>query len=503
MQGTEPLIFDLGVPERTGLRLFGEEAQADDAVALVGPLHARASDLGLPEVSERDVVAHFTRLSRRQYAVDVGFYPLGSCTMKYNPKLADAVASLRGFLDVHPAAEPYLVQGWLEVAHRLQEALCRITGMQACSLQPPAGAAGELTGLLIAKAFLRDKGRDPEVVLIPDSAHGTNPASVTVAGMKAVGVKSSSDGLVEIRDLAARLEEADGKVAAMMMTNPNTLGLFEKDVAQIAEMVHEAGALMYYDGANLNAVLGIVRPADMGFDIAHLNLHKTFATPHGGGGPGSGPVAVVGELSDYLPSPLVARTDAGYALVEPERSIGRMHAFFGNALVWLRALSYILLQGDEGLKEVARTAVLNANWLAKRISHVLPTKFAGPVMHEFVATAKRVKEEFGVRAMDLCKALLEEGFHAPTVNFPLLVEEALMIEPTETESLQTLEAFAEAIERVISRIEQAPNSATEAPANTVVARVDEVKAARELRLTYEPDPGRDDDLTRRTRASEG
>ena len=401
--------------------------------------------MALPEVSERDLVAHFTRLTHRQYSVDLGAYPLGSCTMKYNPKAADAGASLPGFTEVHPAAPASCAQGWLELLVELEECLCSITGMGAVTLQPAAGAAGELTGLLLMRAYHDARGERRARVIIPDSAHGTNPASVRLSGFEVTTVGTNARGGVDLDALRAVL---DRDVAGIMLTNPSTLGLFEDDIVQIAEAVHEVGGLLYYDGANLNAILGIVRPGDMGFDIVHLNVHKTFATPHGGGGPGAGPVAVTAELAPFLPGPRPARTGSAYSLTMPERSIGRVHSLHGNALVLLRAWMYLRLNGGDGLKEVSEVAVLNANWLKERLRGAYDLPYDRTVMHECVVSAKSLHHDTGLGAIDIAKRLIELGFHPPTVHFPLIVEEALMIEPTETESPQTVAALADAFLQV-------------------------------------------------------
>ncbi len=487
--GEEPTLFELSRPGRRAhsFRTTGiPEADIDD---IVPAAHRRASPPALAEVSERDLVAHFTRLSHRQYSVDLGAYPLGSCTMKYNPKLCDTVAALPGLAGVHPAAPASLVQGWLALLVELEEALCAITGMAAATLQPAAGAAGELTGLLLMRAWHEANGSARRKVIIPDSAHGTNPASVTLGGYEAVTIPSDARGCV---DMAALREVLDYEVAGIMLTNPNTLGLFEEDIAAVAAAVHEVGGLLYYDGANLNAILGRARPGDMGFDVVHVNLHKTFATPHGGGGPGAGPVAVSERLSEFLPGPRAVRTegsgdDAVYDWRMPERSIGRVHTWHGNALVLARALAYILVHGGDGLRRVADIAVLNANWLRQRLSGTYDVPFDRPCMHEVVLSARSLKQAHGVRALDVAKRLLDEGFHAPTVYFPLVVDEALMVEPTETESLQTLEALAAAFERVASEAAEPDGAArlAEHPLRTPVGRVDEARAARTLVPTFD------------------
>src|SRR5207237_816058 len=437
--------------------------------------HLRPDPTPVAEVSERDLVAHFTRLTHRQYSVDLGAYPLGSCTMKYNPKLCDDAAALPGLADVHPAAPATLTQGCMQLLAGLEQVLCQVTGMHAATLQPPAGAAGELTGLLLMRAWHAEHGGRRHKVVIPDSAHGTNPASVTLGGYETVTVPSDERGLV---DVAALRERLDDDVAGIMLTNPNTLGLFEEDIAEIAAAVHEVGGLLYYDGANLNAILGVTRPGDMGFDIVHMNLHKTFAVPHGGGGPGAGPVAVSERLAPYLPGPRpVLGDDGAYRWQEPAKSIGRVHSWHGNALALARAYSYILANGGDGLRRVAEAAVLNANWLRRRLRGIYDIPYDRPNMHEFVASTTSLKKRNGLRALDVAKRLLEEGFHAPTVYFPLIVDEALMIEPTETESLQTLEALGDALERIAAGDAE---DAHPAPRTTPVRRVDEGSADRPL-----------------------
>ncbi|MHB8680988.1 MAG: aminomethyl-transferring glycine dehydrogenase subunit GcvPB [Acidimicrobiales bacterium] len=488
--GTEPTLFELSQPGRRAWQLRTTGVPDLSLEELVPEPHRRDAPPALAEVSERDLVGHFTRLSHRQFSVDLGAYPLGSCTMKYNPKVCDTVAGLPGLADVHPAAPPSCTQGWLELLVELESALCDVTGMAAATLQPAAGAAGELTGLLLMRAWHEAQGRQRTKVVIPDSAHGTNPASVTLGGYKTVTVPSDARGCVDLDALRAVLDE---DVAGIMLTNPNTLGLFEEQIVEIAAAVHEVGGLLYYDGANLNAILGVVRPGDMGFDIVHLNLHKTFATPHGGGGPGAGPVAVSPRLVPFLPGPRPVRLPGGsarFGWATPERSIGRVHSWHGNALVLARALTYILVHGSDGLRRVAQLAVLNANWLRQRLSTTYDAPYDRPCMHECVLSAASLKKATGVKAIDVAKRLLEEGFHAPTVYFPLIVDEALMIEPTETESLQTLEALADALERIAADAAK-PGGAEEAagaPHATPVRRVDEARAARTLVPTYDARP---------------
>jgi glycine dehydrogenase subunit 2 len=476
----EPTVFEFSSPGRRAASFRTTGVPEWAASELVPAELLRNEPVELTEISERDLVGHVTRLTHRQYSVDLGAYPLGSCTMKYNPKLCDDAASLAGLAGAHPGAPEHLVQGWIELLWSLGDTLCRITGMAAATLQPPAGAAGELTGLLLMRAFHASNGQNRRKVIIPDSAHGTNPASVTLGGYETVTIPSDSRGCVDLEALRSRLDE---DVAGIMLTNPNTLGLFEEDIARIAGAVHEVGGLLYYDGANLNAILGVTRPGDMGFDIVHMNLHKTFAVPHGGGGPGAGPVAVSERLADLLPGPLPLRRDDGtFGWHTPKRSIGRVHSWHGNALALARAWSYILANGGDGLRRVAEGAVLNANWLRHRLRGVYDLPYDRPNMHEFVASTTSLKKAKGLRALDVGKRLLEEGFHAPTVYFPLIVDEALMIEPTETESPQTLEALADALVRIAG---DAEGVGALAPRTTPVGRVDEARAARTLLPTWD------------------
>ena len=445
--------------------------------------HRAEGDRALPEVSETDIVRHFTRLSQINYGVDSGFYPLGSCSMKYNPKVAEAVAALPGFQRLHPHQPEDTVQGALELLWRLERALCEVTGMARVTFQPPAGASGELTGLLIMRGFHTKNGNPRSKVIIPDSAHGTNPASVTLSGYRAVQVPSDARGLV---DLGALEKMADEDVAGLMLTNPNTLGLFEEEIEAIARAMHRVGGLLYYDGANLNAIMGRVRPGDMGFDIVHMNTHKTFATPHGGGGPGAGPVAVTERLAPFLPRPVLGfDEDSGRYFWDHDRpdSIGRVHGFHGNFGVLVRAYAYVFGHGRDGLREVGERAVLNANYLACLVKDGYPLAFSGRPMHEFVATAKRLRRS-GVRAMDIAKRLIDLGFHPSTVYFPLIVEEAMMVEPTETESKETLDAFADAILQAAREAETDPELLHEAPVTAPVRRLDEAKAARDLKLRW-------------------
>jgi glycine dehydrogenase subunit 2 len=474
-------IADRSVPGRRA-STFGP---LDVPEAALPASAARRDPPGLPEVAEVDLIRHYTRLAQANYGVDTGFYPLGSCTMKYNPKVAETVAALPGFQRAHPRQPDATVQGGLELLWRLERALCEITGMARATLQPPAGACGELTGLLIMRAHHAQGGGGRTKVVIPDSAHGTNPASVRLAGFQAVPVPSDARGFVDVSALDKLVDE---EVAGLMLTNPNTLGLFEQDIEEMARIIHGMGGLLYYDGANLNAILGRCRPGDMGFDIVHINTHKTFATPHGGGGPGAGPVGVVEALVPHLPSPMVERDDAtGLYRWDAERplSIGRLHGFNGNFGVLVRAYAYVFLHGSDGLKAVSELASLNANYLASLIADDFPLAHPGQrPMHEFVATARPLKDATGIRAMDVAKRMIDLGYHPSTVYFPLVVEEAMMVEPTETETKETLEAFAAALRQTAREARTDPDLLHDAPVTTPVRRLDEAHAARHLKLRW-------------------
>jgi glycine dehydrogenase subunit 2 len=436
----------------------------------------------LPEVSEPEIVRHYNRLSKRNFDLDTGFYPLGSCTMKHNPKLHERVAALPGNARLHPLQDPAQAQGALEVMYRLQGALSEISGMPHVSLQPSAGSHGELAGVLLTRAYHEDRGDHRTKVLTPESAHGTNPATVTMAGYEVVKVGTDPDGNVDLDDLRAK---ADSDVACLMLTNPSTLGLFEPNIAEIAEIVHAVGATLYYDGANLNAVMGYTRPGDMGFDIVHFNLHKTFTQPHGGGGPGSGPIAVSDRIEPYLPRPQVVKREDGSFDLDHDRpkSIGRLRGFQGNYGVFVRSYAYILSLGGEGLKEASATAVLNANYLLAKLREAglleyLPAAYDRICMHEFVLSGAPMKAELGIKTLDLAKRLLDHGVHPPTVYFPLIVDEALLIEPTETETKETLDHFVEIMRRVLDEAREDPEIARHAPYSTPVRRLDEAGAAR-------------------------
>jgi glycine dehydrogenase subunit 2 len=456
----------------------------------------RESPADLPEIAEPEIVRHYNRISRRNFDLDTGFYPLGSCTMKHNPRLNERVAALPGHARLHPAQEPRRAQGALELMWLLQQSLSEICGLPHVSLQPSAGSHGELAGLLLTRAYHADRGEERHKVLTPDTAHGTNPATVTMAGYEVVKLASNERGGIDLDDLRGK---ADDDVACLMLTNPNTLGLFDENIAEIAEIVHEAGGTLYYDGANLNAIMGHTRPGDMGFDIVHVNLHKTFSQPHGGGGPGAGPIACSDRIEPYLPRPQVVRREPQNG-GEPSfdldfdrpKSIGRLRGFQGNFGVFVRSYAYILSLGADGLQEASETAVLNANYLLKRMSETkagkyTPVAFDRRCMHEFVLSGAHARRELDVKTLDIAKRLLDYGMHPPTVYFPLLVDEALMVEPTETETRETLDAFAEAIEAILTEAEEDPGIAQKAPYTTPVRRLDEVAANRNpvVRFTRE------------------
>ena len=473
------LIFELSKPSSRAARLPKCDVP-ERPVAELLPAGALAdAPPSLPEVSEPQVVRHFANLSQLNMSVDTHFYPLGSCTMKYNPKRNERVARMPGFSDLHPYQPEETLQGMLQLLYELQEYLQEISGLDACSLQPAAGAHGELTALWVAAAYFRELGERRTKVLVPDSAHGTNPASATMAGFSAVTVKTTPAGVVDMDDFRRRL---DDQIAVFMITNPNTVGIFEPQMREISDVVHQHGGLVYLDGANMNAILGIARPGDFGADMQHFNPHKTFSGPHGGGGPGAGPICVTDKLAPYLPAPIVAKAGDRYRLdYDRPKSIGRVRAFFGNVGVLVRAYCYIRTHGPDGLRRVSENAVLNANYLLSRVRHILPVPQGPSCMHEFVASAAKLKADRGISAMDVAKRLLDFGFHAPTVYFPLTVKESIMIEPTETESRESLDAFAELLFRVT---EEDPEMLHEAPHSTPISRPDEVRAARQPVLTW-------------------
>ncbi len=442
----------------------------------------RKTPLRLPEISETDLARHYTELANRTYGLNNGFYPLGSCTMKYNPKVNEKIAAYEGFSGIHPLQPEHTVQGCLEVLCLAEERLCEITGMDHMTFQPAAGAQGEFTGLLLIKAYHKSRNDEKRnKIIIPDSAHGTNPASAVMAGFTVITVPSTSSGYVDTEKLK---QVVGDDTAGLMITNPNTLGLFEKNIEEIAKIIHDAGGLLYYDGANLNAIMGIVRPGDMGFDVIHLNLHKTFSTPHGGGGPGSGPVGCKERLAKFLPRPYYAK-NASYSFDDdlPE-SIGRLKAFYGNFLVVVRALAYIETLGHEGILEASQNAVLNANYLMKRLSDLYEVAYKDPCMHEFVISIEELKKSHGITAMDIAKSILDSGMHPPTMYFPMIVHEALMIEPTETESIDVLDEAAEAYRKIYKTAIENPEIIKNAPITKAVTRPDEVNAARNPKLKF-------------------
>ncbi|MDD5382906.1 MAG: aminomethyl-transferring glycine dehydrogenase subunit GcvPB [Candidatus Margulisbacteria bacterium] len=477
------LIFEKSSAGRKAFSLPDLDIPEEDIDELV-PKDLLRAELNLPELAEIDVVRHFTNLSRKNFGVDSGFYPLGSCTMKYNPKVNEEAAKSPGFTDIHPLQDEAEIQGILELLYNFEQYMCAIFGYDAFTLQPAAGAHGELTSLMMIKAYHRDKGNGKrDKVIIPDSSHGTNPASVSMVGYHPIVVKSNGRGNI---DIDALIKAVGDDTAGLMLTNPNTLGLFDEHILGIADIVHQAGGLLYYDGANANATLGICRPADLGFDVAHFNLHKTFATPHGCGGPGAGPVGVNKKLEPFLPVPRIVKTVSGFefSISDFPKSIGRVHSFHGNINVIVKAYAYIRSLGAKGLKEVAENAVLNANYLMERLKKYYYLPYDRPCQHEFVISAKWQKEKFGVKALDIAKRLLDYGFHPPTIYFPLIVEEALMIEPTETESKETLDAFCDAMIKIAQECETDPEIVKSAPHNTPVGRLDETKAAREPDLKW-------------------
>ncbi len=479
---SEKLIFEMGQPGRAN-GYFPNGRTADE----FAPKATLRDTLPLPDNSELDVVRHFTRLSQKTFAIDTGFYPLGSCTMKYNPRINEAMAAQPGFKDLHPYAPDHLAQGALQVMYELERSLSSIFGMAAFSLNPAAGAHAELTALLIAKAYFEKKGEGKQrrTVIVPDTAHGTNPASAAMVGYKVLSLKSDDRGRVSLDAIKAVVGD---DTAVCMMTNPNTLGLFEDQIDAIAAAVHGAGGLMYYDGANANALMGNARPGDMGFDLMHLNLHKTFSIPHGGGGAGHGPVGVAARLVPFLPVPIVTRDEAGAYHLEHESddAIGTMRSFWSNFAHAVRALTYIYANGGEGLTRVSKLAVLNANYVRALVKEFIPTPYDETCRHEFVASAADLKRETGVKALDIAKALLDRGYHAPTIYFPLLVPECLMIEPTETESKETLDGFVAALREIVETARENPQAILDAPVTTVVGRIDETRAARYPDLRWEP-----------------
>ena len=477
----QPLLFELGKPGRKAIDLPACDVPL--AADLLPAKYLRTAKAALPEVSQLELMRHYTQLSNRNFGVDTGFYPLGSCTMKYNPKVKEDIARYPGLALLHPLQSADTVQGAMEVLFKMEESLAEIAGMAGVTLQPVAGAHGELTGLKLIRAYHRDRGDLARTkVIVPDSAHGTNPASAAMCGMEAVEIKSEADGSIDLEALKAAVGP---DTAALMLTNPSTLGLFESKIEAIAKIVHDAGGLLYYDGANSNAIMGIVRPGDMGFDVVHLNLHKTFATPHGGGGPGSGPIGVKERLLPFLPDPHVEKQGDKYVWAKSAKSIGKVHAFHGNFGVIVRAYAYILTMGAAGLRQTSEDAVLNANYCKKMLSEAFDSPFDRFCMHECVLTSKK-QQEHGIHTLDIAKRLLDYGYHPPTIYFPLIVEEALMIEPTESESKETLDGFIDAMKKIAQEAAENPEIVHTAPHNTIVSRLDETLAARKPVVRWEP-----------------
>ncbi len=479
-----PVIFEVSVPGRVGASYPQADVPLEPLEQLLPAGQVRDDPAALPEVSELDVVRHYTRLSHRNFSIDEGFYPLGSCTMKYNPKIHEDVARLAGFSRLHPYVPADLAQGALELLWELERLLAEISGMVRVTFQPAAGAHGELTGLSMIRAYFEQRGERRTKVIVPDSAHGTNPASAAMVGFQVITVKSDARGNLDVDALRAAMDDS---VAAIMLTNPNTLGLFEEDITQVEEIVHGKGGQMYMDGANFNAILGVTRPGDQGFDVMHFNLHKTFTTPHGGGGPGAGAVGVKEHLVPFLPLPIVEQRGERYVLdYARPHSIGKIRAFYGNFGNLVRAYTYIRSLGPAGLRQVAETAVLNANYLLARLHAYYDRPYDRVCKHEFVLAGTRQKKRDGVTTRDMAKRILDYGFHAPTIYFPLIVDEAIMIEPTETESKQTLDAFADAMIAIDREARETPEMVRTAPHTTVVKRLDEVRAARHPDLRWTP-----------------
>src|SRR2546428_2796155 len=477
MKMNEPLSFEKSRPNAHAPRLPEAEVAAPEPATVLPRDLLRSQPPALPRLSEPEVMRHYSKLASMNYSISEQFYPLGSCTMKYNPVANEAAAALPGFTALHPYQDEETVQGALELMWRLEQALCAVVGVHGVTLQPAAGAHGEWTALRMIQAFHRSRGEARTEVLVPDSGHGTNPASAALSGFQVVEVRSGPDGRISLADLESKLSP---RVAALMLPNPNTLGLFEREILDVAEMVHATGAMLYYDGANLNAFMGVCRPGDMGFDAVHMNLHKAFTTPHGGGGPGAGPVGVKSELVPFLPAPTVERENGHLTLdFKRPQSIGRVRSFYGNFGMLVRAYSYILAMGGDGLSQASQDAVLSANYLRKLLENDLEMPHDGPCMHEFVASAHNLNHD-GVRALDIAKALLDRDFYAPTVYFPLVVPEAIMVEPTETESKATLDAFAQAVKEIVAQARTDPQSLHDEPKKLPVGRLDEVAAARRI-----------------------
>ena len=479
---SEPLVFELSSEGRKSFSIPPIDVPQRNADEFIPENLIRKKKANLPELSELEVIRHFVHLSNLNHHIEKGFYPLGSCTMKYNPVINETLSGIEGFTNLHPFQREDTAKGALQIMGELGDYLCELSGMDSITMQPCAGAHGELTGIKIITAYHESNGNPRKKIILPDSSHGTNPATAAISGYDIVQIKSTDKGLVDLEDLKSHLDE---DVAAFMLTNPNTLGLFESQVSEISKLLKDVGALFYMDGANLNALFGVVRPGDIGFDVLHFNLHKTFSTPHGGGGPGSGPVAVKDFLKDFLPAPVVVKKGGGYAFDDNRpKSIGKVQGFYGNFLVMVKAYIYIRMLGSRGLKNVSKNAILNANYILKSLDKYYELPFKRFAMHECVFSGDWQKEK-GVKTLDIAKRLLDYGIHAPTVYFPLIVHEALMIEPTETESKESLDAFIDAMIRIAKEAEENPEIVTSAPKTTPVSRLDEGLAARNLNIKYE------------------
>jgi glycine dehydrogenase subunit 2 len=480
----EKLIYEKSSPGRHGVKLPESGVPEKKISDLIPSQFVRKNPAALPEVTELDVMRHFVRLSHLNHSIDTGFYPLGSCTMKYNPKVNDAMAALEGFRELHPHQPVDQIQGALELLWNLEQMISEIVGLPHVTFQPAAGAHGELTGLLLIRAYFEAKGKkNRNIVIVPDTAHGTNPATAALAGFEVVEIGSNDRGLVDIDALKSALND---NVAAIMLTNPNTLGLFEEEIMTVQKLTHEAGGMLYYDGANLNAIMGLVRPGDMGFDVCHLNLHKSFSTPHGGGGPGGCAVAAIDELYPFFPKPVVAKTDEGFEFDwDREQSIGKIKGFYGNFGILVRAYTYILANGREGIEQISHDAILNANYLKEQLKHIFELPHKQACMHEFVLSGSKQKSR-GVSTTHIAKRMLDFGVHSPTVYFPLVVPEAMMIEPTETESKETLDAFVDIMKTIDKETIETPDVVLNAPHTTPVAKLDEALAARKPNLRWQP-----------------
>lgn len=484
MKKYEKLIIEHSAPGKTGYNFPKSEIPEVDPAEALSSKYFREDEIEFPQVSEVEVVRHFTKLSQKNYGVDAGFYPLGSCTMKYNPKINEDMASLPGFTDIHPYQPENSIQGALELLYDFDKLFCELTGMKKCSVQPAAGAHGELAGLMIIKKYHELNGdENRKKIIVPDTSHGTNPASAAESGFDIISIDSAPDGTV---DIGALKEVLDENTAGLMLTNPNTLGLFEKNILEISHLVHDAGGLLYYDGANMNAIMGITRPGDMGFDVVHLNLHKTLSTPHGGGGPGAGPIGVSERLVEFLPVPTVEKKDSKYYFdYERPKSIGKIRSFYSSFSVVIKAYSYMLTMGAEGLKKASETAVLNANYLKEKLKDYYNLTHDTTCMHEFVFAGLKDSGDEDIGAIDIAKRLIDLGFHPPTVYFPITVENALMIEPTETESKETLDDYIEAMIQIANEAKSSPRVLKESPVTTPVRRVDELNALKNPVLKWQ------------------